>query len=275
MLIKYTLVEKTDPNIDLLIKTFIDTELADNPGYNLDSVQMIDLKGSRSYLVQAQFLTPVSSDIDASQVVSGVLDTDRIPDLDASKITSGILNIARLPQTVFERLVIAADEAAMLALTITEVQNGDTVKNNATDIMYFVYDDSQLGTMGAFAIYKAGKAAAVDWGDVTGTLANQTDLQNALDGKVDNYSSTTVSTNTLINNTYSTYRSISSAHLTHVLMEASAAIEGRRYTIVAVGSGPVTVSGYMLQTISGYPSVTFNQGESITVEATSSGWIII
>ncbi|MFA5429048.1 MAG: hypothetical protein WC279_12680, partial [Sulfurimonas sp.] len=94
----------------------------------------------------------------------------------ADMIKSGVIDIARLPQEIFERLVVVADQAAMLALTITEVQNGDTVKLNDTDVMYFVKDDSVLGTMAAFEIYKAGKAAAVDWGKVTGTLASQADL---------------------------------------------------------------------------------------------------
>ena len=159
------------------------------------------------------------------------------------------------------------DEVALIAANPTGVA-GDWAIVGSTDTVWVWDTDTN-------AWIDTGQGAIVNWGDIGGTLSVQTDLQNALDGKVDNYSSTTLSTDTIINNTYSTYLSISSAHLSHVLMEASAAIAGRRYTIVAVGSGPVTVRGYMLQTISGYPSVTFNQGESITVEATSSGWIII
>jgi len=106
-------------------------------------------------------------------------------DIDASQIISGVIEVARLPQQVFERLKVVADEAAMLALTIADVQNGDTVENDDTKIMYFVVDDSSLGTMDAFRLYKAGAAASVDWGTVTGALADQTDLQAALDGKLD------------------------------------------------------------------------------------------
>ena len=167
MLIKYELIQKTATEIDVLIKTFIEAQLADNPGYSLDQVQLIDLKGSRSYLVQVTLVQPVSADIDASQIISGVID------------------VARLPQQVFEKLTVVADQAAMLALTIVDVQNGDTVKLNDTDVMYFVADDTLLGTLAAFEVYKAGSAASVDWGNVIGTLANQADLQAALDLKVD------------------------------------------------------------------------------------------
>ena len=167
MLIKYELIQKTATEIDVLIKTFIEAQLADNPGYSLDQVQLIDLKGSRSYLVQVTLVQPVSADIDASQIISGVID------------------VARLPQQVFEKLTVVADQAAMLALTIVDVQNGDTVKLNDTDVMYFVADDTLLGTLAAFEVYKAGSAASVDWGNIVGTLSNQTDLKAAFDLKVD------------------------------------------------------------------------------------------
>ena len=40
---------------------------------------------------------PDELSLDASQIVSGILDAARIPDLDASKIVSGVLDIARIP----------------------------------------------------------------------------------------------------------------------------------------------------------------------------------
>ena len=102
----------------------------------------------------------------------------------ASMIKSGIIDPARIPQAVFERLTVVEDEAGMLALTIDDVQNGDTVKTDDTDIMYFVKDQTKLGTLAAFELYKAGKAAAVDWGTVTGDIDDQDDLKGQLDSKV-------------------------------------------------------------------------------------------
>lgn len=127
-----------------------------------------------------------------------------------------------------------------------------------------------------FARLKAWITAVVSipWGHITGTLSDQTDLQNALDAKVDNYSSTTVTTNTTINGTYSTYISNSSNALIHTLIAISGNA-GKRYTITNIGSGACTITGNGAETINGYNSIIIGKGESITVEAYASGWIII
>lgn len=94
----------------------------------------------------------------------------------AAKIT-GVINIENLPAAVQERLSIVADKAALLALTETEVQNGDSVKvtkykadDNDTEHMalFFVKDSKALGTMDAFEEYSVGAAASVPWTGVTG-----------------------------------------------------------------------------------------------------------
>ena len=88
---------------------------------------------------------------------------------DASAITSGVIDVARLPASVFERLVVVADQAARFALTIAEVQNGDVVKQVAPDnTMYFVKDDTQLGSEAGYEIFNAGAAASCPWTGVTG-----------------------------------------------------------------------------------------------------------
>lgn len=102
--------------------------------------------------------------------------TEDIPtQYDASKIT-GVINIENLPAAVQERLSIVEDKAALLALTETEVQNGDTVKVTkfkASDddeehmALFFVKDSKKLGTMDAFEEYSVGAAASVPWSGVT------------------------------------------------------------------------------------------------------------
>lgn len=91
-----------------------------------------------------------------------------ITGLDASKVTSGVLDLARIPQGALERLALATDAAAMLALTTADVQLGDTVKRLDTGVMYRVVDEAALGTMSAFMEYSAGRAAAVLWSGVEG-----------------------------------------------------------------------------------------------------------
>jgi len=58
----------------------------------LDTVYAAKLHASQHGLGGADELS-----LDASQVTTGVLSTDRIPNLDASKITSGVFDIARIP----------------------------------------------------------------------------------------------------------------------------------------------------------------------------------
>lgn len=91
--------------------------------------------------------------------------------LDASKLT-GTIDIARIPSTVIERLSVVANDAARLALTSDEVQNGDSVKVTETGKMYFVKDATKLGSPDtaeqAFEEYSVGSAASVPWVGITG-----------------------------------------------------------------------------------------------------------
>jgi len=94
---------------------------------------------------------------------------DILSGIDAAKITSvngSKLPLAVIPQGALEVLKIVADDTARMALTIDDVQNGDVVKVTATNKMYFVKDDSKLGTEAAFEEFAAGTAAAVDWANV-------------------------------------------------------------------------------------------------------------
>lgn len=88
----------------------------------------------------------------------------------ATKI-EGVLDISNIPNTVIERLSIVKDDEARLALTKDTVQNGDSVKVQDTGKMYYVKDDTKLGTgeaEQAFEPYTVGSAASVPWSGVTG-----------------------------------------------------------------------------------------------------------
>ena len=90
---------------------------------------------------------------------------------DATKIT-GVIAVANLPAGALERMYVADDAEARLALTTTEVQNGDTVKDADTGLLWYVSDDTKLGTEtpeDAFTQYTAGAATSVPWSGVTGT----------------------------------------------------------------------------------------------------------
>ena len=111
----------------------------------------------------ADRINPV--DIDAADRAHTHGNAD-ITHLDAGKITSGVLDMARIPQGALERLVLVDDEAALLAMTVADIQNGDTAQCLDTGIMYRVVDEAKLGTWDAFREYSAGRAAAVPWSGV-------------------------------------------------------------------------------------------------------------
>lgn len=84
---------------------------------------------------------------------------------------SGLIPITQLPPAALERLVIVADEAARFALTLSTVQNGDTVKQTDTTLMYFVKDDTNLDSALGYEAYTAGSASSVAWSGITGIPA--------------------------------------------------------------------------------------------------------
>lgn len=92
-----------------------------------------------------------------------------ITQVPASTLT-GTISLDNLPAGALERLVVVADEDTRLALTSAQVQTGDTVKEEDSGLMYFVVDDTKLGTAEAaqaFEEYTVGSASSVPWSGVT------------------------------------------------------------------------------------------------------------
>ena len=89
-----------------------------------------------------------------------------VPNVDctnADNITSGTLDIARLPALAYSNTVQVPDQAARFALTIAQVQNGDTVAQLDTQQLYLVVDDTQLNNAAGYLAYVAN----VDWMAIT------------------------------------------------------------------------------------------------------------
>ena len=136
----------------------------------------VDITGSAAQLeghAAAYFATADDQKALAGRVTAneGSIKTlqSEIKAIDGSWITTGTIDIARLPATALERLYVAKDEAALKDLTTEQVQQGDTVKVEATGQMYFVVDEKKLGTtdyMKAFEKYTAATAGAVEWSNV-------------------------------------------------------------------------------------------------------------
>lgn len=120
---------------------------------------------------------------DGSQNVSFTTSLNKVP---ASKV-EGVLALENIPRGAQERLIVVANTTAMLALTTDDVQQGDTVKvTSPAGEMYYVKDETKLGTMDAFEVYTAGAASSAPWSGITdkpdfkavATSGSYTDLIN-------------------------------------------------------------------------------------------------
>jgi hypothetical protein len=83
--------------------------------------------------------------------------------------SNSLIPIAQIPPSALERLVIVADQTARYALTLSTIQNGDTVKQTDTGEMWFVKDDTNLGNSTGYSVYTAGTATSA--ATITGSLS--------------------------------------------------------------------------------------------------------
>lgn len=120
---------------------------------------------------------PLSQKAAANGVATLDANSKLVQTLDASKIVSGTISIDRLPQGALERLTIVANATARKALTNSNVQNGDTVKESDTGLMYYVKDDTKLNQDAGWEVYTAGSATTAGYATTAGT-ANSVDWSN-------------------------------------------------------------------------------------------------
>lgn len=113
-------------------------------------------------------LGQINSDWNATTGKAQILNKPDLNNLSASQITSGVFDLARIPQAALERLVTVADTTARYALTSSQVQEGDVVKEISTGLMYFVVDVSNLNNASGYVEFTAGSASSVPWSGVTG-----------------------------------------------------------------------------------------------------------
>lgn len=74
-------------------------------------------------------------------------------------LVDGVIPINELPPVAFADCVIVDDDTERYALTTDDVQNGDVVYVNSSQIMYFVIDDTKLSQSAGYKALAAGIAA--------------------------------------------------------------------------------------------------------------------
>ena len=113
--------------------------------------------------------------------------TVTVGNIQASQV-KGVLSIDNIPASAVERVYVAENDTARLALTTEQVQNGDVVNVTETGLFYFVVDDTQLGgdtPANAFKEFTVGKAGSVDWENINKVPAYVKDYTSLIDAKGD------------------------------------------------------------------------------------------
>lgn len=161
--------------------------------YNLGATAWQPIASNSLYANAATSIGTASGLTLASNVLSLALATGSTPGAVANigaangvatLDAGGLVPITQIPPSALERLVIVATQAARFALTTATVQNGDTVKQTDTNIMYFVSDQTNLGNAAGYTVYSAGTASAVAWSGITSVPAPVTALLGTNTGDV-------------------------------------------------------------------------------------------
>ena len=138
--------------------------------------------GSATKLAKARTIditTNSRQDIKVSQNFDGQSSISfNIQQIDAGAVNTGTLPLKVIPQGAIEKLVHVGNEAQRFTLTKEKVQNGDSILQDDTQVMYIVVDEDNLNNSTGYQEYKAGtalkalKAKTADSAD-TATTANQ------------------------------------------------------------------------------------------------------
>lgn len=104
-------------------------------------------------------ITKVLTGLKLIKFINSLIDYVNTSDIDATRI-KGQLDISNIPPAGLDNVIKVDTVTDMLALTVDDVQNGDTVMiiGVTPSVQYQVVDDTKLGTMDAFQEYAAGTA---------------------------------------------------------------------------------------------------------------------
>lgn len=84
--------------------------------------------------------------------------TITLPQIDASAVT-GVLPLSAIPKSAVENMITVVNKEQRLKLTKDKAQNGDTIFQADTKVMYLVVDETKLNTEQGYQEYRAGTAA--------------------------------------------------------------------------------------------------------------------
>ena len=104
-------------------------------------------------------ITKTLSGLAFIKYINSLIDYVNTSDINATRI-KGQLDISNIPPAGLDNVIKVDTVTDMLALTVDDVQNGDTVMiiGVTPPVQYQVVDNTKLGTMDAFQEYAAGTA---------------------------------------------------------------------------------------------------------------------
>lgn len=119
-------------------------------------------------------ITKTLSGLAFIKYINSLIDYVNTSDIDATRI-KGQLDISNIPPAGLDNIIKVDTVTDMLALTVDDVQNGDTVMiiGVTPPVQYQVVDDTKLGTMDAFQEYAAGTATKA-LADINGNNIHKT-----------------------------------------------------------------------------------------------------
>lgn len=152
-------------------------------------------------------------------------DLSLVPGTDVAPLSGGLIPLSYLPTSAVPTMKTVANQTARYALTTTDVQNGDSVKQTDTGVMYYVVDDTNLSNSAGYSVYTAW----ADWSTITNIPANLT-AEAGLTGAADTGSYYTGA------GTKSTYSLTSFGRTLAALANYAALKTGLAYTASDVGA---------------------------------------
>lgn len=109
--------------------------------------------------------------------LSDIINDWKINGIPGELITSGTVSYERIPKEARMDFVVVPNTEYRLNLTIDQVQNGDVVQQDDTGMMYFVVDDTKLGSEGAFKTFTVGSAP---WANIVNKPISLTLINGAI-----------------------------------------------------------------------------------------------
>lgn len=165
----------------------------------------------------------------------------------------GLIPLSYIPKDAFQDCVTVQDDTARFALTTDDVQNGDCVYVNSTQIMYFVVDDTKLDLAAGYKALAAGIAAQAvadkNGNDITTTYATKSEVA----GKQDTIDSSHKLDADLVDDSSAAHKFATSAQLSQIATNQSN-IDGQQNTTASGGNGYALINGIRLYVASSAPT---------------------